>query len=32
MFAKVYAPDWSEEIFIISKIKNTISWTYVVSI
>ena len=22
-------PNWSEEIFIISKIKNTVPWTYV---
>ena len=23
-----YAPNWSEEIFVISKIKNTVPWTY----
>ena len=27
-FAKVYAPNWSEEIFIVKKIKNTVPWTY----
>ena len=24
-------PNWSEEIFVISKIKNTVPWTYVTS-
>ena len=28
IFAKGYMPNWSEEIFIISKIKNTVPWTY----
>ena len=31
IFAKVYAPNWSEEIFIISKFKNTVPWTYVIN-
>ena len=31
IFAKAYSPKWSEEVFIISKIKNTVPWTYVVS-
>ena len=31
IFAKVYMPNWSEEVFIISKIKNTVPWTYVVN-
>ena len=31
IFAKGYAPNWSEEVFAISKIKNTVPWTYVVS-
>ena len=31
IFAKGYAPNWSEEIFIVSKIKNTVPWTYVIS-
>ena len=31
IFAKGYAPNWSEEIFISSKIKNTVPWTYVIS-
>ena len=24
-------PNWSEEIFVISKIKNTVPWTYVLN-
>ena len=31
IFAKGYAPNWSEEIFVINKIKNTVSWTYAIS-
>ena len=31
IFAKGYIPNWSEEIFIIKKIRNTISWTYVIN-
>ena len=30
-FAKGYAPNWSEEVFIISKIKNTVPWTCVIN-
>ena len=29
IFAKGYTPNWSEEIFVIRKIKNTVPWTYV---
>ena len=29
--AKGYTPNWSEEVFAISKIKNTVNWTSVVS-
>ena len=31
IFAKGYMPNWSEEIFIISKIKNTVPWTYILN-
>ena len=31
IFAKGYAPNWSEEIFITKKIKNTVPWTYSIS-
>ena len=25
-FAKGYTPNWSEEVFVVSRIKNTVSW------
>ena len=31
IFAKGYMPNWSEEIFIIKKNKNTVPWTYVLN-
>ena len=31
IFAKGYMPNWSEEVFIISKIKNTVPWAHVVN-
>ena len=31
IFAKGYTPNWSEEVFVISKIKNTVLWTYSIS-
>ena len=31
IFAKGYTPNWSEEVFIVSKIKNTVPWTYVIN-
>ena len=31
IFAKGYTPNWSEEVFVVSKIKNAVPWTYVVS-
>ena len=31
IFAKGYVPNWSEEIFIVSKIKNTVPWTYAIN-
>ena len=31
IFAKGYTPNWSEEVFVVSEIKNTAHWTYVVS-
>ena len=31
IFAKGYTPNWSEEVFIIKKVKNTVPWTYVIS-
>ena len=31
VFAKGYVPNWSEKVFIVNEIKNTISWTYTIS-
>ena len=31
IFAKRYMPNWSEEIFISSKIKKTVPWTYIIN-
>ena len=30
-FAKGYAPNWSEEVFVTSKIKNTVLLVYVIN-
>ena len=30
IFAKGYTPNWSEEAFVIKKIKNAVPWTYVI--
>ena len=31
IFAKGYTPNWSEEVFIIKRIKNTVPWAYVIN-
>ena len=31
IFTKGYTPNWSEEFFVISKIKNAVPWTYVIN-
>ena len=31
IFAKVYMPNWSEEVLIRCKIKNTVPWTYIIN-
>ena len=31
IFAKCYAPNWSEETFVIKKVKNTVPWTLMIS-
>ena len=31
IFAKGYTANWSEEIFVIKKIKNTVPWIYVIN-
>ena len=30
-FAKGYMPNWSEEVLVIKKVKNTVPWTYVIN-
>ena len=32
VFAKRYTQNWSEEVFVVSKIKNAVPWIYVISI
>ena len=31
IFAKGCTPNWSEEIFVIKKLKNTVPWTYIIN-
>ena len=31
IFAKVYTPNWSEEVFAMKEIKNTVPWTYLIN-
>ena len=31
VFAKGYTPNWSEEVFVIKKVKNTVPWAYVIN-
>ena len=31
IFPKGYIPNWSEEVFVVSKIKNKVPWTYVIN-
>ena len=31
IFAKAYTSNWLEDVFVFSKIKNTVPWTYVIS-
>ena len=31
IFAKGYTPNWFKEVFVVSKIKNTVPWTYVIN-
>ena len=31
VFTKGYIPNWSEEVFVIKKVKNTVPWTYVIN-
>ena len=31
IFAKEFTPTWSEEVFVIKKVKNTVPWTHVIN-
>ena len=31
VFAKRYTPNWSEEAFVVTKVKNAVPWTYVIT-
>ena len=31
IFDKGYTPNWSEQVFVVSKVKNTVPWTYVIN-
>ena len=31
IFAKGYTPNWSEEVFVVKKVRNTVPWTYVIN-
>ena len=31
IFAKGYTPNWSQDVFVIKKVKNTVPWTSVVN-
>ena len=31
IFAKGYTPNWSKEVFVINKVKNTVPWTCVIN-
>ena len=32
IIAKGYTQNWSEEVYVVSKIKNTVTWTYGISV
>ena len=31
IFAKGYTPNWSEEVFVVNKVQNTVPWTYLIN-
>ena len=31
IFAKVYTPNWTESVFLIKEVKNTVPWTYFIN-
>ena len=30
-FLKVISPNWSEEVFVVDKVQNTVPWTYLIN-
>ena len=32
IFAKGYTPNWSEEVFVVNKVQNTVPWTYLINV
>ena len=31
IFAKGYIPNWSEEVFVVNKVQNTVPWTFLIN-
>ena len=31
IFAKVYTPNWSEEVFVVNTVQNRVPWTYLIN-
>ena len=31
VFAKGYTPNWSEEVFVVNKVQNSVPWTYLIN-
>ena len=31
IFSKGYTPNWSEEIFVVNRVQNTVPWTYLIN-
>ena len=31
VFAKSYTPKWSEEVFVVKEVQNTVPWTYLIN-
>ena len=31
IFAKGYTPNWSQKVFVVNKVQNTVPWTYLIN-
>ena len=31
LFSEGYTPNWSEEVFVVNKVENTVPWTYLIN-